>query len=81
MKYLLLTQAFEEWGCIRVEFKTDVLNSRSRRALLGIGAVEEGVLRRHVVVAGGRVRDTGYYSILDTEWPAVKVRLEAGLFR
>lgn len=80
-KYLLLTQAFEEWECIRVEFKTDVLNSRSRRALLGIGAVEEGVLRRHVVVAEGRVRDTVYYSILDTEWPAVKLRLEAGQVR
>ena len=78
-KYLLLRHAFEELACVRVEFKTDVLNDVSRRALLGIGAVEEGVLRKHVVVEGGRMRDTVYYSILDDEWPAVRQRLESGL--
>lgn len=80
-KYLLLGYAFEVLGCVRVEFKTDALNESSRRALRGIGAVEEGVLRKHVLVQGGRVRDTVYYSILDTEWPAVKATLEAGFER
>jgi RimJ/RimL family protein N-acetyltransferase len=74
-KYLLLQHAFETLGCIRVEFKTDVLNERSRRALLRIGAKEEGVFRRHMILADGRVRDTVYFSIIDSEWPAVKAQL------
>lgn len=78
-KYLLLEYAFEELDCIRVEFKTDALNKISREALRGLGAVEEGTLRNHVVVEGGRLRDTVYYSILDSEWPAVKSDLERGL--
>lgn len=78
-KYLMLRYAFEVLGCFRVELKTDVLNERSRRAILRLGAKEEGVLRRHVVTDTGRVRDTVYYSILDHEWPSVKVALQAKL--
>jgi len=75
-KYLMLRHAFEEWGCIRVELKTDALNQRSRNAILRIGAKEEGTLRRHLVTWTGRVRDTVYFSILDSEWPEVKRTLE-----
>lgn len=78
-KYLLLCHAFEKLGCIRVELKTDALNVKSRNAILRIGAKEEGTLRKHSITATGRVRDTVYYSILDTEWPQVKSRLEAML--
>ncbi len=80
-KYLLLRHAFETLGCIRVEFKTDALNERSRAALLRIGAKEEGILRSHMVTADGRVRDSVYYSILATEWPEVKAGLEQKLAR
>jgi RimJ/RimL family protein N-acetyltransferase len=78
-KYLMLRHAFEVWGCIRVELKTDALNQKSRSAILRIGAKEEGTLRRHLVTWTGRVRDTVYFSILDSEWPAVKAGLEARL--
>ncbi len=80
-KYLLLRHAFEVLGCIRVEFKTDVLNERSRAALLRIGAKQEGVLRSHMITASGRVRDSVYFSILAAEWPAVKIGLEQKLAR
>ena len=80
-KYLMLSHAFEVLGCIRVELKTDVLNERSRAAILRIGATEEGILRRHMITASGRVRDTVYYSILDREWPRVKARLAERLAR
>jgi N-acetyltransferase len=76
-KYLMLRHAFEAWGCVRVELKTDALNQKSRNAILRIGAQEEGTLRRHVVTWTGRVRDTVYFSILDSEWPPVKERLTA----
>lgn len=78
-KYLMLRHAFEEWGCIRVELKTDALNQKSRNAILRIGAKEEGTLRRHLVTWTGRVRDTEYFSVLDHEWPEVKAKLEARL--
>jgi RimJ/RimL family protein N-acetyltransferase len=78
-KYLMLRHAFETVGCMRVEFKTDVLNTRSRQALLRIGAKEEGILRQHMITATGRLRDTVYYSILDHEWPAIKGELERKL--
>jgi RimJ/RimL family protein N-acetyltransferase len=78
-KYLMLRHAFENWGCMRVELKTDVLNQRSRNAILRIGAREEGIFRKHLVTWSGRIRDTVYYSIIDTEWPAVKQRLEEKL--
>lgn len=75
-KYLMLRHAFEVWRCFRVELKTDALNLKSRNAILRIGAKEEGTLRRHVVTWTGRVRDSVYFSILDSEWPEVKSRLE-----
>ncbi|MHB8217865.1 MAG: GNAT family N-acetyltransferase [Candidatus Sulfotelmatobacter sp.] len=78
-KYLMLRHAFEVWNCIRVELKTDALNQKSRNAILRIGAKEEGTLRRHVITWTGRLRDSVYFSILDSEWPAVKVKLEAML--
>src|SRR6266567_1646539 len=76
-KYLMLRHAFEVWGCMRVELKTDALNLKSRNAILRTGAKEEGTLRRHLVTWTGRVRDTVYFGILDDEWPEVKTRLEA----
>jgi N-acetyltransferase len=75
-KLLMLTHAFETWGCVRVELKTNALNRRSRDAMLRIGCVEEGVLRQHMISDNGTRRDTVYYSILDREWPGVKERLE-----
>ena len=78
-KYLMLRHAFESLGCTRVEFKTDALNARSRAALLRLGAVEEGTLRRHMRTQGGRLRDSVFFSVVDAEWPAVRERLEARL--
>jgi RimJ/RimL family protein N-acetyltransferase len=75
-KYLMLSHAFGTLGCVRVELKTDVLNTASRKAMLRIGAKEEGVLRKHSLVWNGRYRDSIYYSILDDEWPGVKGDLE-----
>ncbi len=75
-KYLMLRHAFETLGCVRVELKTNVLNRRSRDAMLRVGCVEEGVMRKHAVRDDGVWRDTIYYSVLDDEWPAVKSRLE-----
>ena len=80
-KYLMLRHAFETLGCVRVELKTDVLNQRSRNAILRIGAKEEGILRQHVVTWSGRMRDSVYFSILDSEWPRVKQDLEQKLSR
>ncbi len=76
-KYLLLRHAFETLGCMRVELKTDSLNARSRAAILRIGAREEGIFRNHMITASGRIRHTVYFSIIDSEWPAAKARLEA----
>ena len=80
-KYLMLRHAFEVWKCFRVELKTDALNQKSRNAILRIGAKEEGTLRRHVITWTGRVRDSVYFSILDSEWPEVKAGLEQMLIR
>jgi RimJ/RimL family protein N-acetyltransferase len=78
-KLLLLTHAFERLRCIRVEFVTDVLNQQSRTAILRLGAKQEGVLRNHMVMPGGRYRDSVCFSIIEAEWPEVKARLEAKL--
>lgn len=78
-KLLMLRHAFEVLGCVRVELKTDALNARSRAAIARLGAVEEGTLRRHMITASGRVRDTVYYSVVEAEWPAVRARLEERL--
>jgi RimJ/RimL family protein N-acetyltransferase len=80
-KYLLLRHAFETLGCIRVQLKTDLRNDRSQKAIERIGAVKEGVLRNHMILPDGRYRHSVFYSILDTEWPEVKKRLEEMLAR
>jgi RimJ/RimL family protein N-acetyltransferase len=80
-KYLLLGHAFETLGCIRVQLKTDLRNERSQKAIERIGAVKEGVLRNHMILPSGRIRHSVLYSILDTEWPQVKKRLEAMMDR
>ncbi|HMI31729.1 MAG TPA: GNAT family protein [Candidatus Limnocylindrales bacterium] len=78
-KYLMLRHAFETWGCVRVELKTNALNRKSRDAIVRIGAKEEGILRKHATSDSGVLRDTVYYSITDDEWPTVKARLESML--
>ena len=78
-KYLLLRHAFETLGCIRVQLKTDLRNERSQRAIERLGAVREGVLRHHMIMPDGYLRSSVYYSILDSEWPAVKTKLEEKL--
>jgi RimJ/RimL family protein N-acetyltransferase len=80
-KYLMLRHAFDTLDCLRVEFKTDSLNERSRNAILRLGAKEEGILRNHMVTASGRIRHSVYYSIIDSEWPTVRARLEEQLAR
>jgi RimJ/RimL family protein N-acetyltransferase len=75
-KYLMLGHAFETLGAMRVELKTDSLNERSRRAILRLGAVEEGTFRKHMLTETGRIRHSVYFSIIDEEWPGVKARLE-----
>lgn len=80
-KYLLLRHAFETFGVVRVQFKTDIRNARSRQSLEKLGAVQEGILRRSAIMPDGLIRDTVIYSILDTEWDAVKQGLEARLQR
>ena len=76
-KYLMLRHAFEAWKCMRVEFKTDSLNEKSRKAIARLGAKEEGIFRNHMVTWSGRIRHSVYFSIVDSEWPEVKRRLEA----
>jgi N-acetyltransferase len=78
-KYLLLRHAFETLGCMRVELKTDSLNDKSRAAILRIGAKEEGIFRNHMMMSTGRIRHTVYFSVIDSEWPEVKSRLERKL--
>jgi RimJ/RimL family protein N-acetyltransferase len=80
-KYLMLRHAFETLGCIRVELKTDALNQRSRDAILRIGAKYEGIFRNHMVCVDGRLRNSAWYSIIDSEWPQVKAALEERLRR
>ena len=75
-KLLMLQYAFDEIGCLRVEFKTDALNLRSQGALEKLGATREGVLRSHMIVQEGRRRDSVYFSILVEEWPDVRRRLQ-----
>ncbi len=78
-KYLMFRHGFEAMDCLRVELKTDVLNQQSRKAILRIGAKEEGVLRSHQITETGRVRDSVYYSVIASEWPGVKAVLEQRL--
>lgn len=74
-KFLMLQYAFETLQMERVELKADALNLRSRRAMLKIGAIEEGILRSHTLMHDGRRRDTVYYSILRTEWAEIRRRV------
>lgn len=74
-KYLLLKHAFETLGYIRVQFKTDMRNTRSQIAIERLGAKREGVLRNHMIMPDGKYRDSVFYSILDREWPQIKERL------
>jgi len=74
-KLLLLTHAFEELGCVRVQFTTDELNEKSRSAILRLGAVQEGIVRHERIMPDGRKRNSVRFSIIDSEWPEVKARL------
>lgn len=78
-KLLMLEHAFERLGCLRVEFKTDARNDRSRNALAALPARFEGIFRKHMLVRGGERRDSAYYSIIDDEWPEVKSNLRRRL--
>ncbi|HVB24945.1 MAG TPA: GNAT family protein [Ktedonobacteraceae bacterium] len=75
-KYLLLRHAFEDMSAIRVQFKTHHLNTRSQRAIERLGAVKEGVLRNHMIMPDGSYRHSVYYSVIESEWPSIKARLE-----
>ena len=78
-KLLMLQHAFEKLECVRVELKTDARNERSRNAIAAIPAVFEGVLRNHMIVPTVGQRDTAYYSVIDSEWPAVRANLQRRL--
>jgi RimJ/RimL family protein N-acetyltransferase len=78
-KLLMLQHAFEQWGCRRVELKTDARNDRSRGAMEAMGARFEGIHRKHMLVRGGENRDSAWYSVLDDEWPTVRDGLRARL--
>lgn len=78
-KYLLMRHAFEDEGYLRVEFKTDAANERSRPALEKVGATFEGVARKHALVRGGQRRDSAWYAVIDDDWPEVKAALERRL--
>ncbi|HEY3311886.1 MAG TPA: GNAT family protein [Anaerolineales bacterium] len=75
-KYLMLKHAFETLGAIRVQFKADARNERSLKAIERIGAAWEGILRNHMILENGSYRDSVYFSIIESEWPGVKLRLE-----
>jgi N-acetyltransferase len=80
-KYLLMSYAFEKLAAIRVQLKTDLRNERSQRAIERIGAKKEGVLRNHMILPDGNIRDSVFYSVLDSEWPVVKKNLEGMMNR
>jgi N-acetyltransferase len=78
-KLLMLAHAFDRCGCMRVEFKTDARNERSRRALEALPAQFEGIFRKHMLVRDGELRDSAYYAIVDDDWPEVRANLERRL--
>ncbi len=80
-KLLMMAHAFEALGAIRVEFKTDALNAQSRAALARLGAVEEGYFRNHMITADGRIRNSVWFSVVESDWPRVKRDLEGKLAR
>jgi RimJ/RimL family protein N-acetyltransferase len=79
-KYLLMKRAFDSWGAMRVEFKTDARNLRVRGALLGVGASFEGIARKHMKLPDS-IRDSAWYAVVDDDWPRVKEMLEAKIER
>ena len=79
-KYLLMRNAFDDWGAMRVEFKTDARNLRVRGALLGVGASFDGIFRKHMILPDS-IRDSAWYSVVDDDWPRVKAMLEAKIER
>ncbi|HVW24228.1 MAG TPA: GNAT family protein [Polyangiaceae bacterium] len=79
-KYLLMRRAFEEWGAMRVEFKTDARNLRVRGALLGVGGTFEGIFRKHMILPDS-VRDSAWYAVVDDDWPRVRAMLEGKVAR
>ena len=81
VKLLMLSHAFDDLGCIRVQIKTDATNTVARRSLEALGAVYEGTLRNHLLTPIGRVRDSAFYSIIDTEWPVINIQLHARIAR
>lgn len=80
-KLLMLEHAFETLGCVRVEFKTDARNARSRAALAALPAQFEGILRKQINIPGVGVRDSAFFSVIDDEWPDVRANLLARLSR
>lgn len=80
-KLLMLEHAFERLGCVRVEFMADALNEISRQAILRLGAKEEGTLRNYIVRAEGEIHDAVFYSIIESEWPSIRARLQRMLAR
>lgn len=78
-KYLLLTHAFETLLLNRVEFNVDSRNARSRAAMTKLGAKEEGLLRQHLILEDGYVRDTVVFSIIKSEWTDIKLKIESRL--
>lgn len=80
-KLLMLEHAFERLGCVRVEFMADALNETSRKAILRLGAREEGTFRNYILRAEGEIHDAVFYSIIESEWPSVRARLQGMLAR
>ena len=80
-KYLLLRHAFETWKCNRVQLKGEAINTRSRAAMTRIGATYEGTLRSYRIHRSGDIRDTSFYSVIATEWPAIRTQLEEKMRR
>ena len=80
-KFLMLEHAFERFGCTRVEFMVDALNETSRKAILRLGAKEEGTFRNYIITPEGEIHDAVYYSIIESEWPSIRTRLQVMLAR
>lgn len=80
-KYLLLKHGFEVWNLNRVEMHCDVLNIKSRNAIKRLGAKEEGIIRHHMIMPNGRIRDTVIHSIVNPDWPEVKCNLETKIIQ
>ena len=78
-KFLMLSYAFETLGCVRVQFTTDEINQTSRKAILRLGAKQEGIVRHERIMPDGRKRNSVRFSIIDDEWPEIRTRLEQRL--